>query len=179
KDGTFSIPEGNLFPADGSAGRPEIYVMGCRNPYRIAVDPHTGYLYWGDVGPFRKWREKKERSVMTKLTRPAKPVSSVGLIFWERMKRSRIITSKQKKKVRALIRSGPSTSRPTTPAYGNCRPPNRHSSGTGDCLLNDFRWSERAVPLRWPDRFITAAISGKHPINSPGITMGNYSFMIS
>ena len=50
-DGTYSIPDGNLFPKDGSKGRPEIYVMGCRNPFRIAIDQHTGYLYWGDVGP--------------------------------------------------------------------------------------------------------------------------------
>jgi cytochrome c551/c552 len=25
--------------------------MGCRNPYRISVDQHTGFLYWGEVGP--------------------------------------------------------------------------------------------------------------------------------
>ncbi|MEL6654601.1 MAG: PQQ-dependent sugar dehydrogenase, partial [Bacteroidota bacterium] len=49
-DGTYTIPKGNLF-ADEAEGRPEIYVMGCRNPYRIHVDPHTGFLYWGDVGP--------------------------------------------------------------------------------------------------------------------------------
>ena len=50
-DGTYTIPDGNLFAKDGSEGRPEIYVMGCRNPFRISVDSHTGYLYWGDVGP--------------------------------------------------------------------------------------------------------------------------------
>lgn len=50
-DGTYSIPAGNLFPPDGSVGYPEIYVMGCRNPWRINVDQKTGYLYWGDVGP--------------------------------------------------------------------------------------------------------------------------------
>lgn len=50
-DGTYSIPDGNLFPKDGSQGRPEIYVMGCRNPYRFSIDPKTGFLYWGDVGP--------------------------------------------------------------------------------------------------------------------------------
>ncbi len=49
-DGTYSIPEGNLF-ADASKGRPEIYVMGVRNPFRISVDQKNGYLYWGDVGP--------------------------------------------------------------------------------------------------------------------------------
>ncbi|GAB5519805.1 MAG: lectin [Rhodothermales bacterium] len=50
-DGTYTIPEGNLTPADGSAGRPELYIKGCRNPFRIAIDQRTGYLYWGDVGP--------------------------------------------------------------------------------------------------------------------------------
>ncbi|UZR95379.1 ThuA domain-containing protein [Chondrinema litorale] len=51
EDGTYSIPDGNLFPKDGSGGKPEIFVMGCRNPYRISIDPKTGWLYWGDVGP--------------------------------------------------------------------------------------------------------------------------------
>lgn len=50
-DGSYEIPEGNLFPAGTPNTRPEIYTMGARNPYRIAVDPKTGYLYWGDVGP--------------------------------------------------------------------------------------------------------------------------------
>ncbi len=50
-DGTYQIPDGNLFAKDGSDGLPEIYVMGCRNPWRISVDPGTGFLYWGDVGP--------------------------------------------------------------------------------------------------------------------------------
>ncbi|MCF2516889.1 ThuA domain-containing protein [Dyadobacter sp. CY351] len=47
----YDIPEGNLFPPGDPKARPEIYVMGTRNPYRISVDQHTGYLYWGDVGP--------------------------------------------------------------------------------------------------------------------------------
>ncbi len=51
-DGTYTIPEGNLFPTkEGLKGRPEIYAMGCRNPFRIGVDPKKGYVYWGDVGP--------------------------------------------------------------------------------------------------------------------------------
>lgn len=50
-DGTYTIPEGNLFPKGEPNTRPEIYVMGCRNPYRISVDEKTGFLYWGDVGP--------------------------------------------------------------------------------------------------------------------------------
>ena len=50
-DGTYSIPEGNLFPVGTPDTRPEIYVMGCRNPFRHSIDSKTGYLYWGDVGP--------------------------------------------------------------------------------------------------------------------------------
>ena len=50
-DGTVEIPEGNLFPADGSRGRPEIYCMGCRNPWRMSVDSRSGTVYWGEVGP--------------------------------------------------------------------------------------------------------------------------------
>ena len=53
EDGTYDIPEGNLF-TDPSVGRPEIYVMGCRNPYRIAYDKHTDFIYWGDIGPDAK-----------------------------------------------------------------------------------------------------------------------------
>lgn len=50
-DGTYTIPEGNLFAKGTPKTRPEIYIMGGRNPYRISVDKTTGYLYWGDVGP--------------------------------------------------------------------------------------------------------------------------------
>lgn len=46
-----SIPEGNLFDPSGEEGRPEIFVMGTRNPFRFALDPETGRLIWGDVGP--------------------------------------------------------------------------------------------------------------------------------
>lgn len=50
-DGSYSIPDGNLFPKDGSGGCPEIFVMGCRNPWRMNVDQKSGIVYWGDVGP--------------------------------------------------------------------------------------------------------------------------------
>ncbi|HEY4734390.1 MAG TPA: ThuA domain-containing protein [Gemmatimonadaceae bacterium] len=50
-DGTYTIPDGNLFPKGMAKTRPEIFTMGHRNPYRISIDKHTGFLYWGDVGP--------------------------------------------------------------------------------------------------------------------------------
>lgn len=51
KEGGYTIPRGNLFPKGTAKTRPEIYVMGCRNPWRIGVDQKTGTVYWGDVGP--------------------------------------------------------------------------------------------------------------------------------
>lgn len=50
-DGTYTIPEGNLFPPGTPGTRPEIFVMGCRNPFRISIDKKTNCLFWGDVGP--------------------------------------------------------------------------------------------------------------------------------
>ncbi|GAA4320041.1 hypothetical protein GCM10023149_19090 [Mucilaginibacter gynuensis] len=50
-DGTYTIPEGNLFPKGTPKTRPEIYTMGNRNPWRLTIDSKTGWLYWGEVGP--------------------------------------------------------------------------------------------------------------------------------
>lgn len=50
-DGTYTIPKGNLFPSGQAKTRPEIFVMGDRNPFRISIDRRTGTLYWGEVGP--------------------------------------------------------------------------------------------------------------------------------
>ncbi len=50
ESGGYDIPKGNLFtnPKDG---RPEIYVMGARNPYKITYDKVSSTLFFGDVGP--------------------------------------------------------------------------------------------------------------------------------
>jgi cytochrome c len=65
-DGTYICPAGNLFTEkderianqdirttyrENRPGRPEIYVMGCRNPFRISVDSRRHMLFWGEVGP--------------------------------------------------------------------------------------------------------------------------------
>jgi len=47
----YEIPEGNLFKKGTEKTRPEIFVMGCRNPFRISIDSKTKTLYWGEVGP--------------------------------------------------------------------------------------------------------------------------------
>lgn len=50
-DASYSIPEGNLFAPGTEKTRPEIYAMGFRNPWRFTLDPKTGWVYVGDVGP--------------------------------------------------------------------------------------------------------------------------------
>jgi len=47
----YDIPPGNLFPKGMEKTRPEIYVMGCRNPFRVSIDSKNSTLYWGEVGP--------------------------------------------------------------------------------------------------------------------------------
>ncbi|MFD4262608.1 ThuA domain-containing protein [Streptomyces sp. NPDC058534] len=50
-DGTYSVPEGNLFAPGTEKTRAEIYAMGMRNPFRITTDPISGALMVGDYGP--------------------------------------------------------------------------------------------------------------------------------
>jgi PKD repeat protein/glucose/arabinose dehydrogenase/type 1 glutamine amidotransferase len=62
-DSTYEVDDQNLFTSgqyddlfpggvyDPALGRPEIYAMGFRNPFRFTVDPETGWVYLGQVGP--------------------------------------------------------------------------------------------------------------------------------
>ncbi|MCP2163507.1 PKD domain-containing protein [Goodfellowiella coeruleoviolacea] len=50
-DGSYTIPEGNLFPPGTAGTRPEIYYMGLRNPFRFTVDKKTDWVWMGVVGP--------------------------------------------------------------------------------------------------------------------------------
>ncbi|MFJ3326077.1 ThuA domain-containing protein [Streptomyces griseus] len=51
EDGSYTVPEGNLFEPGTDKTRPEIYAMGFRNPFRFSVDQATGTVYVGDYGP--------------------------------------------------------------------------------------------------------------------------------
>jgi len=51
-NGTYTVPAGNLFAPGTARTKPEIYIMGVRNPYRVWVDKlANNTLYWGEVGP--------------------------------------------------------------------------------------------------------------------------------
>jgi glucose/arabinose dehydrogenase len=51
KDGSYAVPDGNLFRPGTAKTRPEIYAMGFRNPFRFSVDRKTGVVYLADYGP--------------------------------------------------------------------------------------------------------------------------------
>ena len=49
--GGYSIPRGNLYPRWMDDTRPEIYLMGLRNPFRIEYNLREGELYVADYSP--------------------------------------------------------------------------------------------------------------------------------
>lgn len=51
----YAIPAENPY-ADGTAGQPEIFMIGLRNPWRFAFDPITDDLWIADVGQ-NQWEE--------------------------------------------------------------------------------------------------------------------------
>jgi cytochrome c len=71
-NGTYTIPNGNLFAKGTAKTRPEIYVMGDRNPWRPSVDSKTGYLYWGEVGPDANEDSKTTRAGRDELNQARK-----------------------------------------------------------------------------------------------------------
>ncbi|GAA1799590.1 PQQ-dependent sugar dehydrogenase [Agromyces neolithicus] len=50
-DGSYTIPAGNLFAPGTPLTRPEIFVTGLRNPFRMDYNAETGAVTWGDYGP--------------------------------------------------------------------------------------------------------------------------------
>lgn len=77
-DGTYTIPPGNLH-TDRTLGRPEIYIMGCRNPYRFTFDSPSHTLYWAEVGS--NTEERFGTGGYDEITRSTEPGNSGWPLF--------------------------------------------------------------------------------------------------
>jgi cytochrome c len=49
--GGYTIPAGNMFAPGTANTRPEIYQIGERNPFRMGIDPKTGFPMLANFGP--------------------------------------------------------------------------------------------------------------------------------
>ncbi len=58
----YTIPRSNPFAGKGKAGRPEVFSLGLRNPFRFSFDRRTRSIVIGDVGQ-DQWEEVDYRSV--------------------------------------------------------------------------------------------------------------------
>ena len=73
----YAIPSGNPF-ADGS-GRPEVWLLGARNPWRFSFDTTTGDLWVADVGQ-NEWEE-----INLLPAAPSEPAGRGINLGWDRM----------------------------------------------------------------------------------------------
>lgn len=72
----YGIPSGNPFAGGGGAA--EIWVMGCRNPWRSSFDRGTGDFYIGDVG-----QGTREEITILNAGFPESPVRNLGWDYKE------------------------------------------------------------------------------------------------
>ncbi|MFH5801984.1 family 16 glycoside hydrolase [Haladaptatus sp. CMAA 1911] len=86
-DGSYTVPDDNLFTEAQGYGeeldeglvREEIYIMGCRNPFRMGIDDETGVLYWGEYGPdSRQWDAQRGPTGIVEFNR----ASEAGYYGW-------------------------------------------------------------------------------------------------
>ena len=125
-EGGYEIPDGNLFPKDGSKGRPEIYAMGCRNPWRMTVDSKSGFVYWGEVGPDAKARTNVVPEATTKSIRLARQATLAGLISSPTTCRTQTTTLQRRRLDRCTTCLDRRMNLRTTPAKRFCRRRFRH-----------------------------------------------------
>ena len=179
EQGTYTIPDGNLFPKGTDKTRPEIYVMGDRNPYRISVDQKTGFLYWGEVGP-----DANNDSMETRGPRgydEFNQARKAGFFGWPFFIANNL---PYREYDYATGKSGA--------AFDPAKPINNSRNNTGleaittgtTCIHLVSLWRvkrfsadwEAAADVQWPARFIIPiCILRKHAIRI--ITMANYLFM--
>ena len=122
--GTLLHPAGQPVPPDQAQTRPEIYVMGMRNPFRFAVNRTNGHVYLGDYSPDAQVADPKRGPEGIGRWMLIRRAANYGWPFSSlRTSRTSTTTSRRTRRSRARssTASGPSTTRVTTPACASCR----------------------------------------------------------
>ena len=129
-----TVPQGNLFRQGQAQTRPEIYVMGLRNPFRFAVNRTNGDVYLGDYSPDAQTAD------------PARGPEGIGrwMIVRRRgqlrlavlrhagqaVRRLRLHAGRASSPARSSTATRRPTTRATTPACASCRRSPGRRSGT-------------------------------------------------
>lgn len=148
-DGTYTVPEGNLFAPGTEKTRPEIYAMGMRNPFRITTDPLSGALMVADYGPDAK-AAVADRGPRARSSTPVSPRrgTSAGRTASATTPRSTTTTSRRRSRARSSTVQRSSTIRRTTRGCGSCHRPSRPRSGTPTPRPPNSRSSAPAAVVR-------------------------------
>jgi cytochrome c len=100
EDGTYSIPEGNLWEVaakqfedkgnatvaakyrDSTKAKREVFVKGIRNAYTLTVDPVRQWATWGDCGPDQQSSGATDTALWTEEHNVATEAGFYGWPFW-------------------------------------------------------------------------------------------------
>ena len=149
--GGYTIPEGNLFVDNDPLTRPEIYLMGLRNPFRIEYNREEGELYVADYSP--------DAQVADPLRGPAGQgkwfiATEPGNYGWPYCATAAAAVPRLRLRHQHLgrvvqLRQPGQHSRRTTPASPRCRRSRSRRSGTRTACRRSSRSSRRAGSARW------------------------------
>ena len=111
------FPAGNLFAPGTEKTKPEIYGMGFRNPFRMAIDPKTGNICWA-IRPRRQLGERQPRSAGHGRVEPRSTsrATTAGRTARQQHAVHRLRLRHQDVRARRSTARRRSTTRPTTPA---------------------------------------------------------------
>ena len=121
--GGYTIPAGNLFVDQDPLTRPEIYLMGLRNPFRIEFNRETRELYVADYSPDANAAEPAARACRPGQVdgRRRKPATTAGRTARPHSCPTWTTTSPPASRVRRSIAPRPVNESPNNTGARTCR----------------------------------------------------------
>lgn len=158
-NGGYTVPAGNLFPAGTARTRPEIYLMGLRNPFRIELNRQTDELYVADYSPDAGQADPLRGQPGTASGRPsARPATTDGPTAPPRSCRTWTTTSPPASPGNRSTARRRSMSRRTTPGCGSFPRLRSRTCGTATAPRRSSRSWGPAASDRWPVRRTSSSL---------------------